>query len=119
MKNIIYSPEEYYDVFNNKYLKDIRTTIKLANKKRVLNKEYVLFNSDNNIVNAMANVNLATIDAKVSIDIKRILRLPSSLHSKVSMKCVEVENRENFDPFKYAVPKFVHERKDEEVAVKK
>lgn len=70
----------------------------------------------NNIVNAMANVNLATIDAKVSIDIKRILRLPSSLHSKVSMKCVEVEDRENFDPFKYAVPKFVHERKNQEIA---
>ncbi|WP_288268622.1 DNA primase catalytic subunit PriS [uncultured Methanobrevibacter sp.] len=67
----------------------------------------------NNLVKAMANVNLSTIDAKVSIDIKRILRLPSSLHSKVSMKCVEVKDRETFDPLKYAVPKFVYERKDE------
>ena len=68
------------------------------------------------LVNAMARVNLATLDAKVTIDLKRILRLPSSLHSKVSMKCVEVKNPETFDPFKYAVPKFVYERKDEEVA---
>ena len=60
----------------------------------------------------LAKVNLSTIDAKVSIDLKRILRLPSSLHSKVSMKCVEVKNRENFDPLKEAVPKFVYERKD-------
>jgi DNA primase small subunit len=27
------------------------------------------------------------------------------------MKCVEVKNLEKFDPFKYAVPKFVEERK--------
>jgi len=67
------------------------------------------------MVNAMAKVNLATLDAKVSIDLKRILRLPSSLHSKVSMKCVEVKNPETFDPFKSAVPKFVYERKDENI----
>lgn len=66
-----------------------------------------------NMVNAMARVNLATIDAKVSIDLKRILRLPSSLHSKVSMKCTEVKNPETFDPLKYSVPKFVYERKNE------
>ena len=64
----------------------------------------------------MAKVNLATLDAKVTIDWKRILRLPSSLHSKVSMKCVEVKNPETFDPFKHAVPKFVYERKDENIA---
>ena len=64
-----------------------------------------------NLVEAMARVNLATIDAKVSIDLKRILRLPSSLHSKVSMKCMEVKDRESFDPFDKAVPKFVYERK--------
>ena len=34
------------------------------------------------------------------------------------MKCVEVKNPETFDPFKHAVPKFVYERKDEEVAEK-
>jgi DNA primase small subunit len=63
-----------------------------------------------NLLNAMARVNLSAVDAKVSIDLKRILRLPSSLHSKVSMKCVEVKNPDTFDPFKEAVPKFVEER---------
>ncbi|MGZ7120201.1 MAG: DNA primase catalytic subunit PriS, partial [Methanobacterium sp.] len=47
---------------------------------------------------------------KVTIDLKRILRLPSSLHSMVSMKCMEVKNIDSFDPFKDAVPKFVLEK---------
>ncbi len=47
------------------------------------------------------------LDAKVTVDIKRILRLPSSLHSKVSMKCMVVEDLERFDPLRYAVPEFV------------
>ncbi len=51
------------------------------------------------------------VDAKVSIDLKRILRMPTSLHSKVSMRCMEVKNIETFDPLKETVPKFVSERK--------
>ncbi|KYC44441.1 MAG: DNA primase small subunit PriS [Candidatus Methanofastidiosum methylothiophilum] len=57
-------------------------------------------------------INASLVDGKVTVDVKRILRLPSTLHSKVSMKCVEIKNIENFDPLKYAVPKFVLERKD-------
>ena len=63
------------------------------------------------VVNGIASMNMSLVDAKVSIDLKRILRLPSSLHSMVSMKCTEVKNIETFDPFKEAVPKFVYERK--------
>jgi DNA primase small subunit len=55
--------------------------------------------------------NAEMLDAKVTVDVKRILRLPSSLHSAVSMKCVEVKNIEKFDPLRDAVPKFVGERK--------
>jgi len=55
---------------------------------------------------------MGLVDAKVTIDLKRILRLPTSLHSMVSMKCMEVKNIESFDPFKEAVPKFVSERED-------
>ena len=51
------------------------------------------------------------MDAKVTVDTKRILRLPSSLHSKISMKCVEVKDLENFDPWKDAVPNFASEEK--------
>lgn len=55
--------------------------------------------------------NAEMLDGKVTVDVKRILRLPSSLHSAVSMKCVEVKNMEKFDPLSDAVPKFVGERK--------
>jgi len=66
----------------------------------------------NKLINSIASLNMSLVDGKVSIDLKRILRLPSSLHSKVSMRCTEVKNIDTFDPFKDAVPKFVWERKD-------
>ncbi|QEF95434.1 DNA primase catalytic subunit PriS [Methanothermobacter sp. KEPCO-1] len=62
------------------------------------------------LVAGVAGINMKMVDAKVTIDLKRILRLPTSLHSKVSMICMEVKNPETFDPLKSAVPKFVHER---------
>ena len=104
---------ENLDGINPKLMKDI-----MENRHYLENDDWGLFKSNigprryKGLTNAMARVNLSTIDAKVSIDLKRILRLPSSLHSKVSMKCVEVKNRETFDPLKEAVPKFVYERKD-------
>ncbi len=55
--------------------------------------------------------NAEMLDGKVTVDVKRILRLPSSLHSAVSMKCMEVRNIEKFEPLTDAVPKFVGERK--------
>ena len=63
------------------------------------------------LVKGIASLNLTLVDAKVSIDLKRILRLPSSLHSGVSMKSTLIKNLETFDPFRDAVPKFVYERK--------
>lgn len=105
---------EKFDGINPRLLKDL-----IKNKDLLLDDNWGAFKKSigprryKDMVQAMAKINLATIDAKVSIDLKRILRLPSSLHSKVSMKCVEVKNPETFDPFKYAVPKFVYERKDE------
>ena len=104
---------EKLDGINPKLMKDI-----LSSRHHLENDNWGLFKKDigprryKNLVEAMARVNLATIDAKVSIDLKRILRLPSSLHSKVSMKCMEVKNRETFNPLDKAVPKFVYERKD-------
>jgi len=64
------------------------------------------------LIQGISSLNMSLVDAKVSIDLKRILRLPSSLHSGVSMKCTEIKNLETFDPFEDAVPKFVYERKD-------
>lgn len=57
----------------------------------------------------MGHVN--QMDAKVTVDIKRILRLPPSLHSKISRKCVEVKDISSFDPLKDAVPDFMSEAK--------
>lgn len=104
---------EKIDGINDKLMKDI-----IKYRHFVDNEQWGMFKNNigprryKNFVKAMARTNLETIDAKVSIDLKRILRLPSSLHSKVSMKCVEVKNRETFDPLKEAVPKFVYERKE-------
>ena len=111
--------DEKLDGINNRLMKDI-----VNNRDYLYDDDWGSFKQAigprryKNLVEAMARVNLATIDAKVTIDLKRILRLPSSLHSKVSMKCVEVKNPETFDPFKHAVPKFVYERKDESIAEK-
>lgn len=65
----------------------------------------------NKLIKAVSRVNMEITDTKVSIDLKRILRLPSTLHSKVSMKSTLIKNIEKFDPFDDAVPKFVYERK--------
>ncbi|MEA4957507.1 MAG: DNA primase catalytic subunit PriS [Methanobrevibacter sp.] len=103
--------KEFIDGINPKLLKDI-----IKNRELLEDNQWGIFKSKigprryKDMVKSMARVNLATIDAKVSIDLKRILRLPTSLHSKVSMKCTEVKDREWFDPLKSAVPKFVEER---------
>ena len=57
----------------------------------------------------LARLNSEFTDGKVTIDTKRILRLPSSLHSGVSMKCVVVRDIEHF-ALEDAIPKFVLER---------
>jgi len=58
----------------------------------------------------LSKVNASMVDARVTVDIKRILRLPTSLHSKVSMVCTPVRDLESFDPLKHAVPRFARER---------
>jgi len=62
------------------------------------------------LLGKIANIQKGLCDTKVSIDTKRILRLPSTLHYKVSMKCVSVKNIETFDPFNKAVPQFIEEK---------
>jgi DNA primase small subunit len=56
----------------------------------------------------LAKLNSELTDGKVTVDTKRILRLPSSLHSGVSRKCVVVKNLEEFSPDD-AVPRFLRE----------
>ncbi len=101
------------DDVNLKLLKDV-----LNNRNLLERNQWGLFKTNigpiryKKVIKAIASMNMALVDAKVTIDLKRILRLPSSLHSKVSMKCTEVKNIETFDPFEDAVPKFVLERKE-------
>ena len=56
----------------------------------------------------LAGLNSEFTDGKVTIDTKRILRLPSSLHSGVSMKCLLVRDIEHF-ALEDAIPKFARE----------
>lgn len=104
--------KSYLDDVNKKLLKDV-----LKYRHFLMDEEWGLFKNKigpqryRKVVNGIASMNMSLVDAKVSIDLKRILRLPTSLHSMVSMKCTEVKNIESFDPFKEAVPKFVYERK--------
>lgn len=58
------------------------------------------------LMQEIASINAKSVDGKCTIDIKRILRLPTSLHSKVSMVCTVIKDWEKFDPLKDAVPKF-------------
>lgn len=118
VRNIFHiTGKEKIEGVNTKLLKDIIKNRDKIEKDGNGNYQLGLFRGKigprryKNLLDTMARVNLSMVDGKVSIDLKRILRLPSSLHSKVSMKCVEVKNLENFDPFKFAVPKFVEERR--------
>lgn len=63
----------------------------------------------------------AYFDGKVTIDVKRILRLPSSLHSKAGFVTTHIGGDEGklerFNPFRDAVPRF--RRKEVEEAYKR
>ncbi|MBU7013256.1 MAG: DNA primase catalytic subunit PriS [Theionarchaea archaeon] len=61
------------------------------------------------LLEELSLVNAESVDGKCTIDIKRILRLPTSLHSKVSMVCTVVKNWEKFDPVRDATPHFLKE----------
>lgn len=66
------------------------------------------------LLNASSTFSKAYFDGRVTVDIKRILRLPSSLHSKVGLVATYIggdeKKLERFDPFRDAVPEF---RKEE------
>ncbi len=69
-----------------------------------------LVGGNGRLLDFLAKLNSAWVDGKVTVDIKRILRLPSTLHSGVSMKCVYIRDMEKFS-LDQAVPRFVLEGK--------
>lgn len=58
------------------------------------------------LLDFLTRLNAEHTDGKVTIDKKRILRVPSSLHSTVSRKCVEIQDIDNFS-YDQAVPNFL------------
>ncbi len=58
------------------------------------------------LLQLLTRLNSEYTDGKVTIDKKRILRIPSSLHSTVSRKCVEISDIDNFS-YSKAVPEFL------------
>ncbi len=58
------------------------------------------------LLDLLTRLNSECADGKVTIDKKRILRVPSSLHSTVSRKCVEIKDIKKFHPDE-AVPNFL------------
>lgn len=101
------------DNVNDKLLKDV-----LKYRHFLEDDQWGLFRGNigpiryNKVISAVSRINMGITDTKVSIDLKRILRLPSTLHSKVSMKSTLIKDIETFDPFDDAVPNFVYERND-------
>lgn len=67
-----------------------------------------LVGKEDKLLEFLAKLNAGWVDGRVTVDVKRILRLPSTLHSGVSMKCVPIKDIENFS-LDQAVPKFVLE----------
>ncbi|MEA1992838.1 MAG: DNA primase catalytic subunit PriS [Euryarchaeota archaeon] len=91
---------------NKKLEKNRDEIIRRLESRRVDFMDFVGKKTKNKILKKVAGINAELADGKVTIDTKRILRLPSSLHSKVSMICKVVKNWESFDPLKEAVPEF-------------
>lgn len=102
--------DKMYTGLNRKLKLDI-----IKRKELVNNNQWGLVRGEirptryDNLLVKIANIHKGLCDTKVSIDTKRILRLPSTLHYKVSMKCMSIKNVETFDPFSKAVPKFMEE----------
>ena len=58
------------------------------------------------LMDFITRLNSEHTDGKVTIDKKRILRVPSSLHSTVSRKCVELQDIDDFS-FDETIPEFL------------
>jgi DNA primase small subunit len=81
----------------------------LVNRDRVTLFDLITKKALQTLLEEIAAINTESVDGKCTIDIKRILRLPTSLHSKVSMICTVVKDWEKFDPVRDAAPQFMKE----------
>lgn len=56
-----------------------------------------------NLVKALVKELCVNVDPVVTLDTKRLIRLPESLHGETGLKAALVKNVERFDPLKHAV----------------
>lgn len=86
--------EGYNKIYDNK-----EVILKRLNDKNInyINVEGVGEKTKENFLNTIKEKNMGNIDIKVTMDINRILRLPSSLHSKVSKICTEIKVLKSFN----------------------
>ncbi len=82
--------------------------IKSGRIEDISNVEGVGLETMKKLLGQIAKLNSGLTDGKVTVDTKRILRLPSSLHTGVSMKCILVRSLDSFK-LEDAVPKFMRE----------
>jgi DNA primase small subunit len=82
--------------------------LKMGDMDSVLSLEGIGVGTLEALLTGLAKINSELTDGKVTVDTKRILRLPSSLHSGVSRKCVVVRRLDSFSPDD-AVPRFLME----------
>lgn len=107
------------ELMNNNFSKNIAGKL-IENKERIMNLidegdiegikeiEGIGPKSFEKVMQILTRLNSEYTDGKVTIDKKRILRVPSSLHSTVSRKCVEISDIDNFS-FDNVVPNFLRE----------
>lgn len=81
----------------------------LVNRDKITLEQLIKKKALESLLEEITLLNAESVDGKCTIDIKRILRLPTSLHSKVSMICTVIDDWEKFDPLKDAAPRFLKE----------
>ncbi len=86
----------------------VLASLRRGHPEEISNMKGVGAKSLSRLLQHLARLNAQMTDGKVTIDIKRIIRLPSSLHSGVSRKCMAIPDIDKFSPDD-AVPKFIRE----------
>ncbi len=88
--------------------KKVMNSMKKGNLESIKEIDGIGKKSFNRLLKLLSQLNREHTDGKVTVDKKRILRVPSSLHSTVSRKCIQINNIDNFS-LEETVPQFLEE----------
>lgn len=94
-----------------KFKKEMAENLREGKIEEILNLKGIGAGTFERLLELLARINSEFTDGKVTVDTKRILRLPSSLHSGVSRKCMVIKNLDKFSPDD-AIPKFLAEAEE-------